>query len=318
MSVNSSNPNSTNTHSISDGEMSDKTVRDYTVRNDVVRDDTPRDDLRTPDCAPLTEEKSPPILSADGLTMRFGNSTAITNVSISVAPGEVVCLLGDNGAGKSTLIKILSGVYQPTAGTLRIDGEPVEFKTAAQARKRGISTVHQYGGTIPLMSVHRNFFLGAEIYRRFGPFKRLDDRRMASESLDAIHRLGITRVKRATQLVGTLSGGERQALAIARALHFGARVLILDEPTAALGVKEAAVVLKLLDITRKAGVGVIFITHNAQHAMAIGDRFVVLIGGNVAATWSRGEKSRLEVLDLMAGGEQFVDLAAGFEAAHGI
>jgi simple sugar transport system ATP-binding protein len=259
-----------------------------------------------------------PILSADALTMRFGNSTAISDVSISVSPGEVVCLLGDNGAGKSTLIKILSGVHQPTAGNLRVDGQPVEFKSAAAARRAGISTVHQYGGTIPLMSVHRNFFLGAELYRRFGPLKRLDERRMASESLDAIHRLGITRVKRATQLVGTLSGGERQALAIARALHFGARVLILDEPTAALGVKEAALVLNLLDVTRRAGVGVIFITHNAQHAMAIGDRFVVLIGGNVAAEWSRGDKSRLEVLDLMAGGEQFVDLAAGLEAAHGI
>jgi simple sugar transport system ATP-binding protein len=269
---------------------------------------------------PMTSTATPaaPILAAERLTMRFGNSTAIADVSISVSPGEVVCLLGDNGAGKSTLIKVLSGVHQPNEGTLRVDGQPVEFKSAAAARRAGISTVHQYGGTIPLMSVHRNFFLGAELYRRVGPLKRLDERRMASESLDAIHRLGITRVKRATQLVGTLSGGERQALAIARALHFGARVLILDEPTAALGVKEAALVLNLLDVTRKAGVGVIFITHNAQHAMAIGDRFVVLIGGSVAAEWSRGEKSRLEVLDLMAGGEQFVDLAAGLEAAHGI
>jgi simple sugar transport system ATP-binding protein len=261
----------------------------------------------TTDPMTSTAASPTPILSADALTMRFGNSTAISDVSISVSPGEVVCLLGDNGAGKSTLIKILSGVHQPTAGNLRVDGQPVEFKSAAAARRAGISTVHQYGGTIPLMSVHRNFFLGAELYRRFGPLKRLDERRMASESLDAIHRLGITRVKRATQ-----------ALAIARALHFGARVLILDEPTAALGVKEAALVLNLLDVTRRAGVGVIFITHNAQHAMAIGDRFVVLIGGNVAAEWSRGDKSRLEVLDLMAGGEQFVDLAAGLEAAHGI
>ncbi|QXJ26731.1 sugar ABC transporter ATP-binding protein [Actinomadura graeca] len=249
--------------------------------------------------------------------MRFGNTTVLHEVTFDVRAGEVVCLLGDNGAGKSTLIKVLSGVYRPTSGSVEIDGTPVRFAGPAEARARGIATVHQYGGTAPLMSIDRNFFLGAEPVKGIWPFRRIDRDRTAAESLKALRELGLSRVTDARQLAGTMSGGERQALAIARAVYFGARLLILDEPTSALGVKEAALVLRMIGTARANGVGVVFITHNAQHAMAIGDRFAVLISGAVAAAFRRGEKSRTEVLDLMAGGEEFQALTEGMEDAHG-
>ncbi|MFF7476959.1 ATP-binding cassette domain-containing protein [Streptomyces sp. NPDC008092] len=254
---------------------------------------------------------------AEKLTMRFAANVAVDQVSLTASPGTVLCLLGDNGAGKSTLIKMLSGVYRPTGGTLHLDGKRVEFPNPKAARDAGISTVHQYGGTAPLMSVDRNFFLGAEPRKGVWPLRRLDRATMRTTALTAIRDLGLTRVLDADQLVGTMSGGERQALAIARAVHFGAKVLILDEPTSALGVKEAALVLRLVQRVRDAGVAIIFITHNAQHAMAIGDRFQVLINGRTAADFARGEKSRNELLDLMAGGEEFKSLAEGLEESFG-
>ncbi|KAA1374799.1 ATP-binding cassette domain-containing protein [Aeromicrobium fastidiosum] len=257
------------------------------------------------------------MLSAENITVTFSGNYAVHDVSLHVDPGSVLCLLGDNGAGKSTLIKVLSGVYQPSSGNLRLDGDVVTFPSPRAAREAGISTVHQYGGTAPLMSVDRNFFIGSELTRRVGPIRFLHRSRMRSEALQAISELGLTRVTNARQLVGTMSGGERQALAIARAVYFGARVLILDEPTSALGVKEAALVLRLIDQVRASGVAVIFITHNAQHAMAIGDRFQVLIGGRTAADFARGEKTRNEVLDLMAGGEEFAALAGDLGGSFG-
>lgn len=255
------------------------------------------------------ENVTAPVLSVRDVTVAFGSTVAIKDVSLDIRAGEILCLLGDNGAGKSTLIKVLSGVYQPSSGHLEVDGEVVDLTTPRAAMDRGISTVHQYGGTVPLMSIDRNFFLGAEPQKGIWPFRWIDRKRTSSEALESIRTLGLTRVKDARQLVGTMSGGERQALAIARALHFGARVLILDEPTSALGVKEAALVLRLVTKAREAGAAVVFITHNAQHAIAIGDSFAVLIGGQVAATFRRGEKTRNEILDLMAGGEEFSALA---------
>jgi simple sugar transport system ATP-binding protein len=238
---------------------------------------------------------------------------ALHDVSMDVRPAEVVCLLGDNGAGKSTLIKILSGVHQPSSGDLLIDGSSVSFSSPRAAREQGIATVHQSSGTVPLMSVARNFFLGAEPTKGWGPLRRFDEETAERVALEEISGLGLRRVRSAKQLVGSLSGGERQGLAIARAMHFGARLLILDEPTSALGVKEAALVLRLIARARQRGVGVVFITHNAHHALSIGDRFVVLIHGEVAASFRRGEKSRLEVLELMAGGERFEDLELELE-----
>jgi simple sugar transport system ATP-binding protein len=251
-----------------------------------------------------------PIIEVRHVSKRFAGVEALTDVSLAVYPREVLCLLGDNGAGKSTLIKIVSGVYEPSEGEIFVDGHPVNLATPRAARALGIATVHQSSGTIPLMSVSRNFFLGAEPTTGRGPFRRFDSKLADHVSLEQIKALGLSRVSNSGQLVGSLSGGERQGLAIARALYFGARVLILDEPTSALGVKEAALVLRLIAQARDRGVGVVFITHNAHHALSVGDRFAVLIHGTVVAMFARGEKTRPEVIGLMAGGEQFEELAS--------
>jgi simple sugar transport system ATP-binding protein len=235
--------------------------------------------------------------------MRFGNVVALDQVSLDVQPGSVTCLLGDNGAGKSTLIRILSGVYRPTGGRCLVDGEPVVFGSPRDARDHGIATVHQDLALVPLMSIWRNFFLGAELTTGGGPFRRIDVKRCREIARENLATMGV-RIRDADQPVGTLSGGERQSVAIARALHFGARVLILDEPTAALGVKQAALVLRYIANARDRGVGVILVTHNPHHAIAVGDRFVVLRRGRPAGDFLRGRIGVDELIGLMAGGEE--------------
>ena len=247
-------------------------------------------------------------MELEDVSKSFGGTHALQHASMELFSGEVHCLLGDNGAGKSTLIKVMSGVYVPSSGRILVDGEPVTLASPRQAQELGIATVHQDVGMIPLMSVARNFYLGREPNKGWGPLRRFDAARARATALDEVHAMGITRVTDANQLVGTLSGGERQALGIARAIHFGAKVLILDEPTSALGVKEASVVLKQIDSARSRGLAVVLITHNASHALSIGDRFTVLIQGQVADQWARGERTRDQVLDLMAGGESVEDL----------
>jgi len=251
-----------------------------------------------------------PLLTLTDVCKSFAGTDVVSDVSLEVRPGEVLCLLGDNGAGKSTLIKILSGFHPPTSGTLEISGEPVSFGSPRDASGHGIATVHQFGGTFPLMGIGRSFFVGAEPTKGRGPLRRFD-RKLAGEiAVRELRGLGITRVTDGDRLVGSLSGGERQALAIARAVYFGATVLILDEPTAALGVKEAAHVLRLIMQARQRGVAVIFVTHNVTHAMTVGDHFAVLIRGALAADFRKGERSREEITDLMAGGEAMAELEA--------
>lgn len=257
----------------------------------------------------------PTIIEARGVSKRFAGVAALEGVSLEVGAGEVVCLLGDNGAGKSTLIKILSGVHEPSEGQLLVDGLPVRFREPRDARAAGISTVHQYGGTVPLMSIARNFFLGAELTKGWGPFRRLDLDRMNEVALAQIRSLGVRRVSDAARPIGNLSGGQRQAVAICRATYFGARLLILDEPTSALGVREATTVLELIDKVRARGVGVILITHNAHHALSIGDRFSVLSHGRVAASFAKGERTASEVVSLMAGGVELASLERALEHA---
>jgi simple sugar transport system ATP-binding protein len=244
---------------------------------------------------------SGPILRVERITQRFGGVTALRDVSLSVSQGEITCLLGDNGAGKSTLIQILAGVYQPSEGRYLVDGDAVTFTSPRQALARGIATVYQDLALIPLMSVWRNFFLGAEPQRGRGPFRRLDVERCIRVAGEELTALGV-RVGDPARPVGTLSGGERQAVAIARALHFGARVLILDEPTAALGVKQAEMVLSYVARARERGVGVVFVTHNPRHALAIGDRFVVLRRGEMFGEHARGDVGVEERGAMMAGG----------------
>lgn len=240
------------------------------------------------------------LLAVENLSKRFGHVVALDDVSLSADPGRVTCLLGDNGAGKSTLIRILSGVHRATSGRCLLDGAEVTFDSPREALEEGIATVHQDLALIPLMSVWRNFFLGAEPVRGGGPFRRIDVANARRTTVAAIGELGVD-VRDPDQPVGTLSGGERQAVSIARALHFGARVLILDEPTAALGVRQAEVVLRLVSAARDRGTAVILVTHNPGHALAAGDRFFVLRQGRLAADLHREEVSEETLARLMSG-----------------
>jgi simple sugar transport system ATP-binding protein len=194
-----------------------------------------------------------------------------------------------------------------------MDGEEVLFERPKDATDRGIATVHQFGGTFPLMTIGRSFFVGMEPTKGWGPFKVFDRKTANEVAVKAVQSFGITRIDDGDRLIGGLSGGERQSLAIARAVHFGARVLILDEPTAALGVKQASHVLRIVLEAKKRGIAVIFITHQVTHAMAVGDQYAVLIRGALAANFKRGEKSREEITDLMAGGEALADLDSHLE-----
>ena len=251
-----------------------------------------------------------PLMKLTGVGKSFAGTEALADISIEVEAGKVLCLLGDNGAGKSTLIKILSGFHTPTTGMIELEGKPVVFNSPRDASNVGIATVHQYGGTFPLMSVGRSFFVGAEPTKGWGPFKVFDKATANQVAVHELKSLGITRINDGNRLVGGMSGGERQSLAIARAVYFGARLLILDEPTAALGVKEAAHVLKIIMQARMKGIAVVFVTHNVLHAMTVGDNFAVLIHGHKADDFAKGERTREEITDLMAGGEAMAELEA--------
>ncbi len=251
---------------------------------------------------------SVPVLEAREVSKDFGRVIALDTVSLAVRAGEINCLLGDNGAGKSTLIKILSGVFAPDRGAMLVDGEEVTFSSPRDALDRGIATVYQDLAVLPLMSISRNFFVGSEPTRGWGPFRYFDVAEAGRVATHQMAEIGIS-IRDPGQLVGTLSGGERQTLAIARAEYFGARVLILDEPTSALGVKEAAIVLRHVIRARSRGLGVIFITHNVQHALPVGDRFTILSHGRLAGEFVRGEVDQDELLRLMGGGEELVELA---------
>ncbi len=255
-----------------------------------------------------------PTIAVENVSKNFAGYEALTDVSLNIHAGEVLCLLGDNGAGKSTLIKVLSGFHQPTTGTLKIDGETFEFKSARDAAEFGIATVHQFGGTFPLMTLGRSFFVGAEPKKQLGPIKVFDRKKANAVVVQQMQEMGITRVTDGNRLVGSLSGGERQVSAIARAVYFGAKVLILDEPTAALGVKEAAHVLRIIMQAKKRGIAVVLVTHNVTHAMTVGDHFAILIHGRKADDFAKGERTRAEITDLMAGGEAMAELEAELKA----
>ena len=248
-----------------------------------------------------------PIVEMRGIEKHFGPVIALNGVSFDVRPGECHCLLGDNGAGKSTFIKTMSGVHKPTRGEILFEGRPMSFHSPRDAMEAGIATVYQDLAMIPLMSVTRNFWMGREPVRRVGPFGFIDFKTANETTMAEMRRMGIN-LRSPDQAVGTLSGGERQTVAIARAVHFGAKVLILDEPTSALGVRQTANVLSTIDTVRKSGIGIVFITHNVRHAMAVGDRFTVLNRGKTLGTAQRGQITPGELQDLMAGGQDMVAL----------
>jgi simple sugar transport system ATP-binding protein len=261
---------------------------------------------------PPTRPTTTPLLELRDVGKDYGTVVALHGITTTVRAGEVTCVLGDNGAGKSTLIKILAGVHHPTRGQVLLDGEPVTFTAPREALDAGIATVYQDLAMIPLMAIWRNFFLGAEPTRGRGPFRRFDAGRARQITRQALGEMGID-IRDPDQPVGTLSGGERQSVAIARAVHFGARVLILDEPTSALGVRQAGVVLRYVAAARDRGVGVVLITHNPHHAYPVGDRFLVLNRGRSLGSFAKADISRDELTRLMAGGAELDQLAHELE-----
>lgn len=255
-----------------------------------------------------------PTLEIEGICKYYGNINALQHITTSVDAGKVTCVLGDNGAGKSTFIKILAGAHAQSEGILRMDGEEVNFSSPRDALAMGIATVYQDLAMVPLMSVWRNFFLGSEPTKSFGPFRWLDVDKAKRIAKEEMSKMGID-IRDTEQPVGTLSGGERQSVAIARAAYFGAKVLILDEPTSALGVKQSGVVLKYIVAARQRGLAVIFITHNPHHAWPVGDRFMILNRGRSLGNFAKDEITRDELVTMMAGGAELEELTHELESA---
>ena len=249
------------------------------------------------------------LIDVRDVVKHFGHVIALSGVSMKVHPGEVMCLLGDNGAGKSTLIKTLSGVHRPTSGEMYVEGARVDFQSPRDALNAGIATVFQDLAMIPLMSITRNFFMGREPKRKFGPLQFFDFHHANDVTREEMMKIGID-IRDPEQAVGTLSGGERQCVAIARAVYFGAKLLILDEPTSALGVAQTSMVLKYINQVRQKGLGVIFITHNVRHAYAVGDQFTVLNRGRTLGQYSKEEVDIDKLQDMMAGDRELADLSS--------
>ena len=253
------------------------------------------------EAAHAIDRRGEPVFEVRAVSHSYGRNRVIFDVTLSVWPGEVLGLVGDNGAGKSTLLKIFAGYQQPTSGTLRFMGQDVRFRSPAEARAVGIEAVYQDLAIVDQLSLWRNFFLGKELVRTIGPLRLLQRQRMREEAEAAIAELGLTRVRSVEEAVATLSGGERQSVAITRAMHFGARLLLLDEPTAALSVRETRNVLQSIDRARAHGLGVLYIDHNMSHVLPVADRIVLLELGRVVRVIDRGEVSVAELQDLIAG-----------------
>jgi simple sugar transport system ATP-binding protein len=255
-----------------------------------------------------TLHKGEPLIEMDNVGKSFGPIVALQGINLQVNAGEVACVLGDNGAGKSTLIKIMAGLHPHSDGTLKVDGAPVKFGSPREALDRGIATVYQDLAVVSLMEVWRNFFLGSELRKGKYPLAPMDIPRMREVADSELQKMGIS-VKDINQPIGTLSGGQRQCVAIARAVYFGARVLILDEPTAALGVKQSGVVLKYTAAARDAGLGVVFITHNPHHAFLVGNHFIILKLGRRVLDKTRDQATLEELTTEMAGGRELAELS---------
>jgi simple sugar transport system ATP-binding protein len=243
------------------------------------------------------------LLEARGLAKRFGGVQALRHVDFRVDRGEVVGLLGDNGAGKSTLIKILNGLYEPDAGAILWEGRPIRLRSPREAQALGISVVYQDLAVVDLMNIHRNMFLGREdeVCTRVGPLRILRPARAKARAEQVLREIGID-VRDTDEPVMNLSGGERQSVAIARAVHFSAKLLIMDEPTSQLSLKETAKVLHDIEEARERGISVVFITHNVRHVYPIADRFTILSHGESIGEFTRGQVSEDEIADLIVRG----------------
>lgn len=250
---------------------------------------------------PFADEKV--IVEMKDIVKTFGTVEALRGVDFTVRKGEVRALMGDNGAGKSTLIKVLTGLHTPTAGQITFDGEKVNINSPADARALGIETCYQDLALIPLMSIWRNFFLGRELTKNFGPVKWLQRKEMANQCRDSLKDIGI-HIRSADEKVGKMSGGERQSIAIGRAIHFGAKLLILDEPTSALSVKETGKVLSYILNAKERGLPVIFITHNVNHIYQVSDSYTIIRQGRSVGTYMKGELTQQDIADLITGARE--------------
>jgi simple sugar transport system ATP-binding protein len=242
-------------------------------------------------------------LEARGIAKAYGPVVALSQVDIAVERGQVTCLLGDNGAGKSTAIKILAGVTTPDAGEVLVDGVQVEFASPRDALTKGIATVFQDLAIVPVLPVYRNFCMGNEPTRGCWPLRLLDVKRAVDTTRRELAAIGVD-VHDVHRPIATLSGGQRQCVAIARAVHLGAKVLILDEPTSALGVRQSSLVLRYITEIKQRGIGVLLVTHNPRHAFAVGDAFVVVKQGRVAGRWRKEELTVAELTAQMSAGHE--------------
>lgn len=250
---------------------------------------------------------STPALKAVGLSKSYGPVRALHNVSLQVDPGRVTCLLGDNGAGKSTIIKMLAGVVQPDDGRIELNGRPVQLTSPKDALAHGIATVFQDLATVPILPIWRNFCMGSEPTRGMWPLRRLDASAAKEATRAELSAIGVD-IADLSRPISTLSGGQRQCVAIARAVHQGANVLILDEPTSALGVRQSRLVLDYILTTKARGVGIILVTHNPSHAYAVGDTFTIVGHGEEQGKWSKEDISPDELISHMSAGTSVHEL----------
>jgi simple sugar transport system ATP-binding protein len=242
------------------------------------------------------------LVEMKGIRKSFGTVQALRGVDFHVDRQEIVGLLGDNGAGKSTLIKILTGVHTPTKGEIYFEGRRVEINSPNDARALGIETVYQDLALVPLISIARNFWLGQEPTKRFGPIKVLDKKKMSELAREALLEIGI-KIRNPDEPVAMMSGGERQSIAIGRAVHFGKKLLILDEPTSALSVKQTEEVLNYIRRAKERGMSVIFITHNILHVHAVADRFTIIRGGRKVGDFKKDDVTKEETAYMIITGE---------------
>jgi len=258
---------------------------------------------------------TPPVLELRGVSVRYGNVAALSRLSVTFRAGEITCVLGENGSGKSTLVSVLSGLQRHEDGELLLDGVPMRFRSPRQARAAGIATVWQDLAVAPLLSVWRNVFLGAEPTRGTWPLRRLDVDRARVLTEQAMARVGVTGLD-PDQPASALQAGERQSLAIARALHFGARALIIDEATAPVTVAQHRLVLQSVVTARREGLAVVFVTNNPRYAHLVGDRYLLLAGGQVAGTLTRADVDENDLIRLLTGGEELTALTADLAELH--
>ncbi len=256
-----------------------------------------------------------PALELRALTVRYGSVAALDRVTLALHAGEITCVLGENGSGKSTLVAVVSGLRRPDEGSLHLDGRAVRLRTPGRARAAGIATVWQDLAVAPLLPVWRNFVLGAEPTRGVRPLRRLDVARARETTVRAMERVGVTGLD-PDQPASALRAGERHSLAVARALHFGARVLVFDEPSAPITVAQHTLVLQSLVTARRGGLAVLFVTNNPRYAHLVGDRFVLLAGGRVAGDLTRDDLDAEDLTRLVAGGDELTALTEALTAAH--